>query len=446
MNIQKSPPSNPLSLTRGTKNIIELFGRSKSITNLMINFWQHKTKIRILKFWIKFCYFAFFFGAILLISNQKALPVISWMNVYGVEEYKDLDFPSYLKFLKELMIPIPINLTILEYLSVKVFGDTRIVTEWIYQASFVTLFSIPILFRRKNILKLIISFIFSATFFYASLRIHKGNPQSYDIIFPLLLCITILICKNLETQKEISHLKLLLLGFLLSMLDMLRPFGILIALLICLFVVYILKQKKYKISSYVIPFLPLVFITLPFHYHLYTHHKQLTMTNHSGFNIQRAWPQVMPKRNLVEVDAKPTREGRWPNINTAEHRDNSNYLLSCIIHHIKKHPQDSIKHIIKNIYNFITFKYTLLNYQPEGFIKYCFYTLRFLCFIYLFSQLLKLIKNRSKPLIINTEFLVLFLILFQLFIFSLTESGETIRFTIGLLPLLSIFPRFKYKK
>lgn len=412
----------------------------------MINFRHHKMKIRTLKFWIKICYFAFFFAAILLISNQKALPVISWMNVYGVEEYKDLDLLSYLKFLKELMIPIPINLSILEYLSVKIFGDTRIVTEWMYQASFVTLFLIPVLFRRQNILKLIASLIFSATFFYASFRIHQGNPQSYDIIFPLILFITILICKNLETQKEISHLKLLLLGFLLSMLDMLRPFGILIVMVICLFVVYILKQKKYKISSYVIPFLPLAFITLPFHYHLYTYHKQFTMTNHSGFNIQRAWPQVMPKRNLVEVDAKPTREGRWPNINTAEHRDNSNYLLSCIIHHIKKHPQDSIKHIIKNIYNFITFKYTLLNYQPEGFTKYCFYTLRFLCFIYLFSQLLKLIKNRSKPIIINTEFLILFLILFQLFIFSLTESGETIRFTIGLLPLLSIFPRFKYKK
>ncbi|MCW7473005.1 hypothetical protein ND853_05695 [Leptospira levettii] len=411
----------------------------------MPNLIQYKKKIQILKHWIQISTFIFLFFSVLLVINQSALPVISWMNVYGVEEYQELDLIGYLKFLKGLMIPIPLNLSIFEFFSVKIFGDTRIVTEWFYQISFVALFVVPIFFRRKNIVRLVLGLIFSTCFFYASIRIHVSNPQSYDIIFPLLLFIIIILCKNIEIHKEISSSKLALIGFLLSMLDMLRPFGFLIVVIICIYLVYIIKQKKQNFLSYVFLFLPLAFITLPFHSHLYLNHKQLTMTNHSGFNIQRAWPQVMPKRNLAEISANPTREGRWPNINTAEHRDNSNYLLSCIFQHIIKHPQDSIKHIFRNIYNFTTFEYILLKYQPKGFMKYWFYALRFICFLYLFSQVWSLIKNRSKSIIINTEFLILFLIFFQLFIFALTESGETIRFTIGLLPFLSIFPRFRFK-
>ncbi|TGM80085.1 hypothetical protein [Leptospira bouyouniensis] len=394
----------------------------------------------------KLTYASFFTSAFYYIINQKAIPVISWMNVYGIEEYMEKDLTNFILFLKGLMIPIPINLAILEYFSVKIFGDTRVVTEWLYCVGFVFLFTAPPFLIRKRPFAFFISILISVIFYFSSLKIHIGNPQSYDIFFPLLLLIVILIFKKIESCQIPKSYHFIFFGIIISMLEFMRPFALLFLIPLLVFFIILLKRKK-SISIFALfAILPILLLNLPYHIHLYKNHNQLTMTNHSGYNIQRAWPQVMPNRSLEELNAKPTRPGRWPNINTMEHRDNSNYLLSRIFLHIKKHPADSIIHGIKNISNFLFYQYELLNLKPEGCIKILFYIFRFLSYVYLFYQFFLLFKNSIKLVIFNTDALVLILIFLQVILFSLTESGETMRFTIGILPFFALLPKFKFKK
>ncbi|TGL12986.1 hypothetical protein [Leptospira meyeri] len=409
---------------------------------MLISKFKKATYLRIIT---KFAFLLFFISAIFNIINQKAIPVISWMNVYGVEEYLENDFKNFTQFLEQLMIPIPINLALLEYFSVKKFGDTRVVTEWLYQIGFVSLFILPAFSLRKKPFVFFTSIVVSTIFFFTSLKIHIGNPQSYDIFFPLLLLIITLILKKIESSKNPKAYHFLFLGTMISMLELMRPFALLILIPIFLFVFILLKRKKFILINSLSLFLPIVLLNLTYHIHLFKHHNQFTMTNHSGFNIQRAWPQVMPNRSLVETSANPTRLGRWPNINTIEHRDNSNYLLSRIFLHIKKHPADSIVHGIKNIFNFLFYQYELIELKPGGLIKYLFYIFRFLSYTYLFYQFFLFFKYRMRLLILNTDTLVLILILLQVILFSLSESGETMRFTIGILPLFALLPKFKFK-
>lgn len=208
------------------------------------------------------------------------------------------------------------------------------------------------------------------------------------------------------------------------------------------------KFGKMKRRYFLYFLIPVILFSGLWHLKLLVFNGQWTWSNHSGYNLAKSWVFVEKPPLIPEPDAAPTAPGRWKNLNTPEHLENSRRLQSKIVGDILRHPLRSTAHIFRRITFMMTAPTSLYKYKPleRHPMLYLYKILATLLMCYLLISIFRLIlmgfragRGFLKLLLVPGN--VLIVLTFLIFVIvSIGESGEESRFLISLLPLLAVIP------
>lgn len=298
--------------------------------------------------------FCFIVIGAFIVRNSDSRPSIGWMRVFDLSQFAHISLLELLNFYRNLRIPIPPVIGLSEILSIRFAGSTALVTTYAYRASLVACYLFVIILANTSVKRLFLSFFLSIFFLYVTVIIHRGGPQGYDIFLPLFFLLYLVLLKKAVNSSNKNKVSIWLLpflsGFFLSMTELSRPFVVYIIPLFIVFAYFRFKKCCLK-KQFIVFVIPIILFSGTWHCHLFTAHNQISFSNHSGFNLARAWLQVPvewvtkngwggqmasfwievpPVELLTEVHNAPLYDGGWANLNTEEHTENSDRLQSAI--------------------------------------------------------------------------------------------------------------------
>ncbi|MCX5901163.1 MAG: hypothetical protein NTX06_10630, partial [Proteobacteria bacterium] len=352
--------------------------------------------------------------------------------------------------------PIPPVLGVLEYGSYVLTGSTRLVTRYGYQLAILASFLICILLARRSVIKMYLVTGVGLFLVLCIRTVHSGNPQIYDVFFPLFV-MGYIFCLEKGTaalaqlpSQAGSKAWLAVAGLCLALADLSRSFFIVI--LIVVMVLTALRLKHLSARSIVLFLLPIVILSLSWHTYQLGAFRQLTWSNHTGFSLWRVWQLApdMPHPDLdsqlvMEIHHEPVADERWDNLNTAEHSQNSRMLTATVLNMISQAPGKAVHFMGTRVVTFL-FMPSVDMYNAST-NKQDFLTLYKLLVIGLSLNLaytmLRYVKQAATtplagwPSIFSAPRFQLVLITFlSALAFALSEAGEESRFMISLLPMM----------
>jgi len=275
-----------------------------------------------------------------LVRDSGSSSALTWMLIYDPGDFLQASWSEIAGFFKNLMIPIPPVIGLAEIISIKVVGSTLPVTRDAYRLALVGSYAAAIWLAGSSMKRAIAAFLVSVLFLYVTTKIHPGNPANYDIFFPLFFLLFLLALRRASRPGSTLVFPALC-GILLSMTELTRPFLIYtMPLLIAAACAALLHGNR---TRHLVAFiLPVALISGGWHAYLLAAHGQLTFSNNSGYNVARVWPQIPAVTLIDEPNRAPLAEGRWANLNTPEHTENSRRAQQAQLQYWLTHPLGSL--------------------------------------------------------------------------------------------------------
>ena len=380
-----------------------------------------------------------------LLQEAQADPATSWMWMVFPE-----DFPtaaSVLAYLRDLRTGIPPVLSLLEIASVWWTGDATLMTAVAYQAAMALAFLLPILFHRHTLFGVTVSFAIALVLLTSAVLIHPGNPQVYDVYFPLFTLLFIACRQRAREDRPRSETAwLAAAGFFLTMAELTRPFlfpiVIYAAALVCL---RLRGGPRWRLAAFLIP---LVVFSGGWHAHQAWRFSQITWTNHAGFNLIRAWPMVGDVPLAPETGSAPLGPERDPNINTQAHQDNSQRLVRAVLEFIWRNPATGVKHAIRRVQALVgTVRTSVYSHAPDHAVfrlyrpaVWVLSGLLLANLIGLGARVLRRPRDAARLLAAPRNLLVV-VTAYSVVVLAVGDASEEARFLISLLPLLAAAAR-----
>lgn len=385
------------------------------------------------------------------VSTAHGVPATRWMNIYHPEDFET--FGEMLTYLKELRVPIPPVFSIMEILDYQATGNYRFVTVTLYRLGLVLVFIIVIVWASGSYGKMIPAFFLSLFFLWSTKVVHWANPQVYDIYLPLFILLFLMFTRLAASERFSSGKALVLFavlsGFFLSMAELSRPFMILFLPFLLIWVYFKMGKRKKRLFLYFL--IPVLLFSGIWHLKLLVFNGQLIWSNHSGFNLAKSWVFVEKPPLVPETGNAPLKPGRWKNLNTAEHFENSRRIQAQIVGYALKKPLASMAHIFRRMTYMMSVPTGLYKYKPlerhptlylYKFLVMVFLSYLFILVFWMVSRGVKL-GRRCLGLLLEVDYILVLILFFSFLLFSLGESGEESRFLISLVPLLAVLPIIK---
>lgn len=377
---------------------------------------------------------------IILVRSSASEDSITWMYIYQVSDFTSIGEIS--NYIKNLRVPIPIVISLAEIIDYNIFGNTHLITVYSYRLALIFSFVLSIYMASSSDWKIKASFVLSVVFLWSAVIIHPGNPQTYDIFFPFFIMLHIFFL-DMAVSRSFSSTKLALIcfasGFFLTMAELTRPF-VFFLLPLLIFTGY-QAMKSFRINYFIYFLIPVVIFSGGWHLHLALHFGQATWTNHSGFNLYRAWPKVKLPPLVEEIHNQPLKPDRWPNLNTAEHYENSRRIQKAVVKYIVIHQ----KKCFKKIGLFFIAKTGIYSYQPHHVIFWVYKPFVFIALSWLTLNMLLVgiacVKHGISVLGVPKNVLIIIAVSYIIFS-AIGEAGEEARFLISILPLIASLPGF----
>jgi 4-amino-4-deoxy-L-arabinose transferase-like glycosyltransferase len=401
-----------------------------------------------------FLVLVFMTAGYILVAKSEGASVFTWMNIYRVEDIKS--FSGLLHFFKNLRIPVPPVLGVLEYGSYVLSGSTGLVTRYGYQLAILASLLFCILLARRSVIKMYLVTAVGLFLVLCIRTVHSGNPQIYDIFFPLFV-MGYIFCLEKGTvalarlsKQAGSKVWLAVAGFCLALADLSRPFFIVILLVVV--VLTALRLKPLSARSIVWFLLPILILSLSWHAYQWGAFRQITWSNNTGFSLWRVWQLApdMPLPDLesqlvMEIHHQPVADGRWDNLNTAEHSQNSRTLTAIVLNMITQAPVKAVDFIRTRVVTFL-FMPSVDMYNASTH-KQDFLTLYKLLVVGLSLNLvyamIRYVKQAAttrladwSSIFSSPRFQLVLITFLSALSFALSEAGEESRFMISLLPMM----------
>ena len=232
-------------------------------------------------------------------------------------------------------------------------------------------------------------------------------------------------------------------GLALTSAELTRPYFI--YLLPVLLILACLALRPSGRRSVALFLLPVILLSGSWHFHIARTQGQLAWTNHSGFNLQRGWSMVTPPPLVEEVGNTPLAPGRWINLNTAEHSENSRRLTAAVVDYIRANPVPAMRHVIYRLREFMSMKTATYEFQPTqpGLIIYR--IAGWLGFLWLAAQSVRAVValfRRQWAAFLTPESQLIAIAAASILVLSLGEAYEEARLVVTVLPLLAALPIF----
>lgn len=366
-----------------------------------------------------------------------------WMCVYLFDDLATSD--QVADYVANLLIPVPIALSLLEIAVYKTFGSTYLITHVLYRCSLVFSYVLAFHLCSESRNRLLFCTFASFVFLWCTVLIHPGNPQLYDFVFPFLNLLFIVALKHVGTDDGTAGssaralLFCVLAGFGLSMVELLRPF-IFFLMPFLLFCVY-QNLKRMPFKYYALFLVPVLLFSGSWHVYIAARHGQVTWSNHSGFNLMRAWPMVERPLLVLESNNQPLAPGHLANLNTVEHLENSRRLQAGILSFLVTHPRESLENVAHRLYTFLTVPTNLSLNDPPYPELWLYRLLVWLGCLVLVRNLVVLVyrtvRSRRLDRFGDPENILSCMAFLYIVLMAVGEAGEESRFWISVLPLLA---------
>jgi len=149
-----------------------------------------------------------------------------------------------------------------------------------------------------------------------------------------------------------------------------------------------------------------------------------------------------------ESHNQPLAPGRWPNLNTVEHYQNSQIMQNAVLKYILTHPAESFAHAVRRIGRLLMADTSIYSHKPHHWLFWIYKPLVWISCIWIFTNAVLLIvdlkKYRLRVLGIP-ENILLILTVYYICMLAIGEAGEEARFLISVLPLIAALPDYKRK-
>ena len=269
---------------------------------------------------------------------------------------------------------------------------------------------------------------------------HAGNPANYDPLFALLLLGYFLLIDAWERGRHLVWLAAA--GLCLSLLELTRPFMIYLLPLFLLVEWHRIHLNAPRCGLALTAFLlPVVVLSGGWHLHLYlAHDHQITWTNISGYNLQRAWEDFDAEiRAFPHLDKLLSNGELWANLNTSEVYIGSEELNRLIIGRILANPADAAAHVVDRLATFVSSPTKIYGHDPQGLgieiYRKLMSALVLLLPAYVVASTVSLLRRRRWPWLDRRWWLAVSTLLIALLV-TLGEQGEEARFLFTILPML----------
>ena len=393
---------------------------------------------------------ALFLGAtvVLVAGMGHSESVVGWMHVFGIEDVGTVH--QTVEFFRELRVPIPPNLALLEIIDYQLTGDISIATGFAYHAYIVISYACVVALVYPSRVRLLLAGLLGLLFICATKYIHPGNAEIYDVAAPcfFLLFVALLRAATELNRPNLATTALVLSGFFLSMFELSRPF-----------VIYLLPFAlatawlRIRIARRFLLFLvPLLVLSGGWHAHLLIAHGQTTSSNHAGFNMWRCWEEQIPNQSfrfVHEEDTPLPGANHYYNLNNPQHLINSKLLQDRIVHYAIRHRSASLGFIARRVLAFTAGEPTLYYRSPPKQIATIYsIAVRVTSLIFLVGLAglvcrfawLVIRRRELATKVANLDSLIVVIGALSIAILAVGEKGEEARFVISLLPLFATVP------
>lgn len=377
--------------------------------------------------------------------HSDGAPSVNWCYAYVPADFDG--WAITFAFVRDLRIPIPLPLALSEIASYNLFGSELLVTRFAYRAALVLSFVLAIYLAAPPSWKRGFSVLLSIVFLWCTVLVHPGNPQLYDIFFPFFfLAYTVLLLRIIREPCSLAFRKgaavlCFVAGFALSMTEFMRPFMIFLLPLLLLGAWQSLRSRPR--SYFLCLVAPVILFSGIWHVHLFCRHGQVVSSNHSGYNLIRAWPMV-ERPELIPESVKPgSRMERWAAANSPEHFENSQRLQKAVLQHVAENPASSLLHGLKLVRRFFAPQIDLYGSPPDSpaFLLYGPFVWAAALWLAVSVALLGIRMVRHPlPALGRPENMLVLTTVLSILIMALGEDGEQARFLVSVLPMLAVLP------
>lgn len=378
-------------------------------------------------------------AALYLLRDATALPSLRWIDLFSPYDYRR---DGLLRFLADLRLPVPPVLGAIEMLSLEQLGSTRWIEVGLYRAALIGGFLSGLLLIWPSRWRLALFLPLSILFVWAIALLNRYTPLIYDAVFPCLLMLYLVLHRRLDAERPGIVLPLAA-GTTLALLELTRPF---VLLLLPLFLLSAWAALRLRPGRFLLFLVPLVLLSGTWHAHQLANHGQLAWSNHAGFNLIRAWRQV-PYPPLMDESANLAAPGaHLPNANTAAHAENSRRLQQAVLRYMAENPVEAAAHAAQRVAVFIGSGHFLEGVSPDHPLLLLYdLAVRYLDLLLLAGALVVvgavvLRSAQAATIVAAPGNLALVAGAGALIVMALGESGEEARYQTVLLPLLACVP------
>ncbi|MEM9718314.1 MAG: hypothetical protein AAGA10_03665 [Bacteroidota bacterium] len=386
-----------------------------------------------------FAYYASFKSHII-----TAIPATYWMQIYSFKDYSSWE--AFKDYLIHLRTGIPPALSCLEILSYNLLGGSEWIFKGLYRKAIIAVLILPVFFSKKKWGEMLWCLGMAYVCFESIILIHKGNPQYYDILLPLFILVYFL-CSRFTFQptqsKRLKLLSVMLAGFCLTMAELARPFMIaIVPFLVALNLYHYIRERYW--AGVVVFMLPILLFSISWHVKLWHYNEhQVIWSNSSGTNLFRAWSgfvdQEAMNQELME-EAPPVLPGRWENLNTQIHYENSQIRKQYVIQGIKQQPKAALQHLWNKTLLFTRPRTDMYANDPQTPVLSVYRVVVKGLFILLPLLLVyTLVRTLRNPrMLAEVEIWLILTTAFISVMPVIGELGEEARFVISVIPLLIV--------
>ena len=374
-------------------------------------------------------------------------PSITWMGYFQVKEFYDSNPGELFTFIKEMRAGIPPLISIAEIVVAKLTASTHIITREFYRLALLTSYLIAAFIFAENIIKGIISSAIAMVFMVATILISARNPEIYDIYYPSYLLLFMLLIQVIKSKHNFNYLNILwavLAGLFLALAELSRPFVLLLMPIFLIFGYLSLRQlpKKVLISFLI----PVVLISGGWHLKLLVFNNgQIFWSNHSGFNLYRAWEEI------AAIPDPPKEPQTWDGrnqIHSQEHFLNSQIIQGAVFIFIAKNPGEAFSYMISRVAIFLEPRTSFFDEPELGGILINAYRLGFrACLVFWGIQLIilgyNLLKKPGLHLFSSAQNILLISTTITTLLLAISEKGEEARLLLAVLPFVSALPTYQ---
>lgn len=381
--------------------------------------------------------------AVPLLWGYGGTAAMTWMYVYHPSDITT--WAGLVDYVAGLRVPIPLLLSLAEIAEYRLTGDLIVTTRIAYPVAIYLGFALALWFASVARFRLAAALVLSLVYTWGLRIVHFANPQTYDVIFPVLVLLYAILLERAargEVGDSRAGFAACGAGLALSAAELTRPYFIYLMPLLLIAAVLVLRPGGWRrVAAFL---LPVFLLSGVWHLHIARTQGQLVWSNHTGFNLERSWSMV-PRPPLVEETGNaPLGPDRWANLNTPEHAENSRRIQAAVAAYIREYPGESAANIIRRLRSYLGVPIGYYNWQPDNpGLRYYRWAV-WAGLVWLAAQAIpaaRAVFRREWQALFAPESQVIAIAVASILILAVAEQGEEARLWVSVLPLLAALPR-----